>query len=224
MALNLSQNEILEIVASFFGSFFAFVFFIIGQICIASNNKKAENIIHLKFVKDYVAFQLLPFEVNEKNGLGIIDEQRSVVIFMRTFRLFLIEKSIYPKLEKYKAGGYILKFISGLELLNEDINALNKTIIELSSFSRSAMLKRNDIEFEKTLRINLEDLKKNISEMLKNAEDTKKQISTVIREINFALWYEESYFWRKGYFNIRQWMDSNYRNEIIIKLAKVKNN
>ncbi len=220
MDVYILQNETPQVVSAFAGAFFAFVFFVIGESWLSSKRRSSKIIFTLKTIREYIAFQIYPLEINTKIARETIAIEKPISIFISRFLLFPIENQGYSKLDKYKVTGSILKFVIDLKLLNESVASLNSNIQELSDFSRVAILEKQEDEFQETMKENLNILKNNVQKFSKHLESTRSKITPLLIEVDFTLWYEQSYFWQKNYFKFRQRLDSAYRDKIIQKMSK----
>jgi len=212
-----NSQLLLQIISAFAGAFFAFIFFVIGQLWISSNKKRRESIRCLKLAKNYIIFQLHPIEINKKLANNILEIRQPIMIHIKKFHVLPIEYDIYSKIDEfgYRAGLSVSSFISRAKILNENIDVLNSYMEELSDFARIAMLEKREREFEKTMDENLKELHDGVRTVLQSLELMEKKINPVTDEIYFSLWYTRSYFWQKIYFKFRQKSDKHYREKII---------
>jgi len=220
MDINIFQNEMPQIISAFAGAFFAFVFFVVGESWFASTRKRDEFVFTLDVIKEYIAFQIFTLEANIKIAQGISVIEKPISIHIDRFQMSPIENQIYSKLRRYKVTSSILEFVVHLKALNESVITLNTNLQELSNISKVAMLEQREVDFKETMDQNLIDLKDKIERFSKHLKSTRSKITPLINEINFTLWYEQSYFWQKIYFRFRQRLDLTYRDKIIKKISK----
>ena len=64
---SLSNSDYIPIISAFFGAFFAFVFFVIGQLWISTSKERKKIIGDLEKMKEYTALQTYFFEQNIQN-------------------------------------------------------------------------------------------------------------------------------------------------------------
>lgn len=208
-------NEI--IISSFLGAFFAFIFFVIGQYLIRSNEKKDKKVDNWNFIKEFISLQIPIIILNKTKAeeFNSIDINKPIQIFVKRFELFVVDNFFYTKINNYKILGTVIHFWSYLKILNEDFKILNDTVANLSNFSRIAMIENKEKNFEQTMKNNLEDLKKKTKIIYDRINEVEKKPGSIIDEINFYLWYEGSYFWNKYYFRFRYKLNSSYREKMI---------
>ena len=210
-----------EIIGSFAGAFFAFLFFVVGQCWIKSNEKRDEMISNLDAIKEFVAMEIttIIFNKNKANELNNFDINKPIQIFVKRFELFVVANFFYTEINKYKLLESVIKFWASLKILNDDITTCNDTIKELSDFSRIAMIENKEKDYEQTMKANWEDLKNKTKMLLKSMEEIEKIPQEVISELNFCLWYEQTYFWNKFYYKFRYKCNKDFRKKMIDKIA-----
>ena len=218
---SLSNSDYTQIISAFFGAFFAFVFFVIGQLWISTSKERKQIIADLEKMKEYTALQTYFFEQNILNFKNL-EQIKPISILLNKFKLFPIEECIYQKFGKFKVTEPALKFVVHLRAINEDINTLNNWVDHLSEFSKIAMLEKREDEFSETMTNNSAEFQKKASVVKQHLESTQKKMDPLIAELDFTIKYVKSGFWYKGYFIIRARLDKNFRERKIQKLAITK--
>ena len=213
---SLSNSDYIPIISAFFGAFFAFVFFVIGQLWISTSKERKKIIGDLEKMKEYTAMQTYFFEQNIQNFKNL-EQVKPISILLNKFKLFPIEECIYQKLGKFKLTESALKFVVHLRVINEDIKTLNNWIDHLSEFSKIAMLEKREGEFSETMAKNTDEFQNKAKIIKEHMESTQKKINPLIAEIDFTIKYVKSGFWYKGYFIIRARLNKKFREEKIQK-------
>ncbi len=216
-------SEVLKIIdkdisSAFFGAFFAFIFFVVGQLWISTSKKKEDLISELKRIKEYVVLQIYFLEINIRNCKNI-SELKPISILLNEFNFFPIENAIYQKIGNFEVTNSILRFIINLRILNEKIRELNDWIKILSDFSKVAMLENRQSEFIKTMTENIEKIKNETRILEKDLRDQKSKVGYLSAEIELTLKYVNSIFIVKWYLIIRSKISKEFRDIQIKKLV-----
>lgn len=214
----LDPSDYIQILSTFLGAFFAFVFFIILDCLNNSINKRREIILYLEHLKKYVVSQIYFFETNLIQ-LDRIKKIKPISISLFNMRMFPIEDYVDSKLYKYKVSESIIRFIISLEVSNDNISLINNYMMELSNLSRKIIFEGKESQLKDTMGENMNDLECKAKEIKDFLDQNKKKIGPLIDEINFTLWYEKAYFWSRLLFIIKKKINKNYREKKIIELS-----
>ncbi|HUV80997.1 MAG TPA: hypothetical protein VMW21_00530 [Patescibacteria group bacterium] len=220
--INNTQQGYIQIIAAFFGAFFAFCFFILGETIISSLRKKKKVIAELERIEEYIALQIYFLEINIKNYEVIMKgfKLKPISICLNQLYFFPIEEFIYQKISNFKVSENILKFIIKLRLFNTNVMTFNRYLKIHSDLSKDTMLKRAEQDFLKTARENVDKIRNETSEFLTNMKKAREDISPLIAEIRLTLKLIRSFFWIRWYFLLKTKLDPEYRKKKIQELIK----
>lgn len=214
---SLDNSDYIQMATAFLGAFFAFVFFVLGELWISSSKERKKLISEIERMKEYVALQIYFFEQNIRNFENTA-QIKPINILLNEFKLFPVEECVYQRIGKFKVTESILKFIVHLRALNEDIKTLNSWIKELSDFSKVAMLEKREDEFSETMKKNTEEFQKKAKVVQEHMQSTQAKVSPLIAELDLTLKYVKSGFWYKWHFLFRVKTNAQYRERQINKL------
>jgi len=218
---NLQLNDYMQVVSSFLGAFFAFCFFVLGQLWISSMKQRNELLLNIERMREYISMQSYYFEINISNIKKLIENIQPIGISLDQLAYFPIEECVYQKLNKLEVANSVIKFVVSLRLLNENIRIVDRWIDEMSNFSRIAMLEKKEDAFMETMTKNVDKIKESSKKILESLEDYKLQIDPIIAEIAITKKYVESPFWIKWCSDLRDKIYPNHRKDQVDKLVKL---
>jgi len=123
---NLQPSDCIPIISAFFGAFFAFCFFILGQFWISSLKEKKNNIAELEKIREYIVMQIYFFESNIQRYENIVRNIAPIGISINELKFFPIEENLLQRIGKFRVVESVIKFIVHLRGLNEDIRIFNR--------------------------------------------------------------------------------------------------
>ena len=88
------MNNLDQIISSFASAFFPFVFFVIKQSWIKSNDKRDETITNLNTVKEFIAIQIprIIFNRNKAKEFNSVDVSNPIQIFVKRWIISFIQQ------------------------------------------------------------------------------------------------------------------------------------
>lgn len=209
-----------QTLTSFLGAFFAFCFFILGQLWSSSRKKRSNNIRDLDKMIEYINMQAYYFETNEAKYQDNIKDIRPISISLNELNYFPIEENVYQKMGRFKVWESTIKFIIGLRILNENIRVSNRWQEKHSEISQKAMLEKREDEFLPTMTEDVDKFKKHADKIYNSMISIKKQVNPLLAEALFTKKCIAASFLKRAYIRLRIYLNSNYRVEEIKNIHK----
>jgi len=214
----LSRQEIFQIISSFLGAFFAFIFFVFGQCWLISNKRRKNRIYKLRILKEANVFQAIVSEINKEIINDYFKIKNPETIYIHKLQSYSYMKSFGEDLYKFPSipvDGSSLRVRK--EIANHNIQGINKILSEISFIYRDFAMQKKETYLEETFKKIHNQTKKRMETLKSQVEGIDKERDAFINEIEFAIWYEKAPFWKKWHFHLRSKMNKAHKKKFMDK-------
>lgn len=220
----LDLSEWVQIASSFFGAFFAFVFFIIGEKWLANRRAHTELIEELFSVKYYLANLHYYFEMNLAVHPTILAGLAHDSITRSKLLQFPIRESSWKILRNCKVAESIERTYVFLKVINNDIEQYNELVQTFSRFAEVAAIENKQDAFRESMTKNIEKFKADKQKIPTLLKDHALKLNGVIDEVDFTLNYLQYFLPKRLYYRFRIKLDPSFRDLCIQKAHAYKTN
>lgn len=222
MLESLQVEDWVQIIASFSGAFFAFVFFIIGEGWLSKRRARIELIEELFSIKYYLASLLYYFEMNMATHASIVEGLKYDGINHQRFLPIPIRESSWRILRSCRVSGSIEMLYVFFKVINNNIEQYNELLKTLSHFAEIATVDNRRDEFRVSLTENIEKFKAESTKFYDLLSSQKSKIAQVIDEVDFTLNYFQYMPIKRLYYYIRIRSNESFREKCIAKARDYK--
>lgn len=216
--MKMTTGDFITIVSSFFGAFFAFLFFLLGEWIVSRRRKTNEVIEELKMAEEHIIDAIYYLLVNSRECENVLASDNPITVTIHTFILFPEGNGLYKILESLNVRESLIRFNTQLRIANIDIDKVNKYISILNLWASDAMKNQLEIKYQDTLLSNQQKLKENIKTLLEYLSRIQGVKDRVLAEINFTLNLLQANWFKKSYVSARLRCAKSYREKQIQKI------
>ncbi len=220
--LDFDSHDLIQIISSFLGAFFAFVFFIVGEYLLTKQRTRKAVLDELFAMKYYFAGLLYFFEMNLLYHRTIVEELKYDSITIQRINAFPLRETSWQSLKHLKVSSSIEYFLIHLKVLNQEIDTYNKVLDIYSRIAEVATVENRKSEFEQSMAENIHRFKVNKEHLAESFSSNKQKLIAVIDEVDFSLNYLQYNFPKRLYYHFRIKMDPSFRDLCIQKAHDYK--
>lgn len=222
MLESLQVEDWVQIIASFSGAFFAFVFFMIGEGWLSKRRVRIELIEELFSIKYHLASLLYYFEMNMLTHASLVKSLKYDGINPPKFLPIPIRESSWRILRNCRVSESIEMLYVFLKVINHNIDQYNELLKTLSHFAEIATVENRKDEFKLSMTESIENFKAESTKFYDLLSKQKSKLIQVIDEVDFTLNYFQYMPIKRLYYYIRMRLDKSFREECIAKARDYK--
>lgn len=222
MLESLQVEDWVQIIASFSGAFFAFVFFMIGENWLSKRRLRIELIEELFSIKYHLASLLYYFEMNMLTHASLVKGLKYDGINHQRFLPIPIRESSWRILRNCKVSGSIEMLHVFLKVINNNNDQHNELLKTFSHFAEIATVDNRRDEFRISMVENIENFKVESTKLHALLSKQKIKLTQVIDEVDFTLNYFRYMPIKRLYYYIRIRLNESFREECIAKARDYK--
>jgi len=222
MLESLQLADWIQIIASFSGAFFAFVFFIIGESWLSKRRVRIELIEELFSIKYYLASLLYYFEMNMATHASLVKSLKYDSINHQRLLVIPIRESSWRILRNCRVSGSIEMLYVFLKVINNNVDQYNELLKTLSHFAEIATVENRKDEFRVSMVENIENFKVESTKFYDLLSGQKIKLTQVIDEVDFTLNYFRYIPIKRLYYYIRIRLNESFREKCIAKAENYK--
>ncbi|MCA9375878.1 MAG: hypothetical protein KC925_02340 [Candidatus Doudnabacteria bacterium] len=216
---SLSTAEWVALISSFLGAFFAFLFFILGDNWKQKKQKKEHAIRALNTVREMLFRHMTLFHALKKDQ-SAIKKRDAISINLQVLYTFPVKIDVLHDISHLEIRNSIYIYAARIELMNQNIQAINRQNALLSDLGRMAMLEGKVGEYENALKASNADFKGIVECNEDFASETDKAMSELLDELGWIIKQSKSNVFKRIYTYLRMRLNVEYKSKTIEKIKK----